>query len=128
MDNLRKCLPSVLTSLEREASERHDGQAFGLATFVKSYKFVATLLMLSDILPPLANLSRAFQRKDLDYTLVKLLVAGTRATLQNLMASPGQYFASLDQFLDSDLESFNIEVPAVNTFRATISSKYTWML
>ena len=52
--------------------------------------------MLSDILPPLANLSRTFQRKDLDYTLVKPLVAGTRATLLNLMASPGQYFASLD--------------------------------
>ena len=124
VDNLRKCLPSVITSLEREASERHDAQALGLATFVKLYKFVATLLMLSDILPPLANLSRAFQRKDLDYTLVKPLVVGTRATLQNLMASPGQYFASLNQFLDSDLESFNIEVPAVNTFRATIYSKY----
>ena len=102
----------TLASLEREASERHDARALGLATFVKSYKFVATLLMLSDILPPLANLSRAFQRKDLDYTLVKPL------------ASPGQYFASLDQFLDSDLESFNIEVPAINTFRATIYSKY----
>ena len=123
-DNLRKCLPSVITSLEREASKRHDAQALGLARFVQSYKFVATLLMLSDILPPLANLSRAFHRKDLDYTLVNPLVAGTRGTLQDLMASPGQYFATLNQFLNSNLESFNIEVPAVNTFRATIYSKY----
>ena len=36
VNNLRKCLPSVITSLEREASERHDAQALGLATFVKS--------------------------------------------------------------------------------------------
>ena len=105
VDNLRNCLPSVITSLEREASEQHNAQALGLAAFVKSYKFVATLLMLSDILPPLSNLSRAFQRKDLDSTLFKPLVAGTRAMLQNLMASPGQYFASLDQFLYSDLKS-----------------------
>ena len=34
VDNLRKCLPSVITSLEREASKRHDEQALGLATFV----------------------------------------------------------------------------------------------
>lgn len=46
----------VITSLEREASERHDAQALGLATFVKSYQFVATLLKLSDVLPPPAYL------------------------------------------------------------------------
>lgn len=46
--NLCKCLPSVIVSLEGEANERHDAQALGLATFVKTYKFVATLLMLSD--------------------------------------------------------------------------------
>ena len=33
--NLRQCLPSVLTSLEREATERNDAQAHGLAVFVK---------------------------------------------------------------------------------------------
>ena len=63
VENLRKCLPSVINSLEREASERHDAEALGLATFVKKYKFVATLLMLSDVLPPLASLSRAFQKR-----------------------------------------------------------------
>ena len=84
--------------------------------------------MLSGILPPLANFSRAFQRKDIDYTLVKPLVAETRATLQNVMASPDQNFASLDQFLDTNLKSFNIEVPAINTFRATIYSKYLYVV
>ena len=29
--NFRQCLPSVLVSLEREAMERHDAQAHGLA-------------------------------------------------------------------------------------------------
>ena len=80
--------------------------------------------MLADVLPPLANLSRAFQRKDLDYTLVKPLVSGTKATLQNLKTTPGQHFATLDHVLATDLENFSIQVPAVDTFKTTIYDKY----
>ena len=35
VSNLRRCLPSVIASLEREASERHDAQSLGLARFVQ---------------------------------------------------------------------------------------------
>ena len=35
VSNLRRCLPAVLCSLEREAAERHDCQALGLVTFMK---------------------------------------------------------------------------------------------
>ncbi len=55
--NFRKCFTSVITSLEREAEELNCAQAAGLVAFVKKYKFVAALYMLSDILPPLVNLS-----------------------------------------------------------------------
>ena len=58
IDNLRRCLPSVLSSLEREASERSCAQAHGLATFVKEFSFVAAVYMLSDLLPPLALISQ----------------------------------------------------------------------
>ena len=124
VNNLRKCLKSVITSLEREADERHDAQALGLATFVKTYNFVATLLMLSDILPPLATLSRAFQRKDLDYSLVKPLVSGTLASLHNLKASPGQHFSCLDKVLDEDLAGFNISVRHSLNFKENVYDKY----
>ena len=124
VNNLRKYLRSVITSLEREADERHDAQALGLATFVKTYNFVATLLMLSDILPPLASLSRAFQRKDLDYSLVKPLVSGTLATLHNLKASPGQHFTSLDKVLDEDLAGFDISTRHSYNFKENIYNKY----
>ena len=62
VENLQKCLQSVIISLEQEAADHNDAQALGLAVYVKSYKFVATLLMLSVILPPLALLSRAFKK------------------------------------------------------------------
>ena len=112
VSNLRRCLPSVIASLEREASERHDVQALGHARFVRKYEFVATLLMLSDILPPLASLSCAMQREDLNYSLVKPLVTGTIVTLTNLKQTPGEHFNSLEIVLDEDLQDFSIQHPS----------------
>jgi len=66
--------------------------------------------MLADILPPLAKLSRAFQQKDLDYILVKPLVAGTKATLQNLKTTSGDHFASLQRVISRDLEAFEFQL------------------
>lgn len=43
LSHLWQCLPSVLTSLEREATERHDAQARGLALFVKDFFFVVSV-------------------------------------------------------------------------------------
>ena len=61
--NLRRCLPSVVASLEHEAEEWNCAQATGLVSFVKRYKFVTSLYMMSDILPPLANLSVHFNER-----------------------------------------------------------------
>ena len=48
VSNLRRCLPSVIASLEREAEERNNAEASGLAAYVKTYKFVAALYMFSE--------------------------------------------------------------------------------
>ena len=98
--NLRLCLPSVLASLEREATERSDAQAHGLALFVKNSFFVASLYFLADILPPLANLSRAFQRKSIDFSMVKPLVQGTKQCIEALTVNEGAIFSTLS----SDME------------------------
>ena len=69
VSNLKRCLPSVITNLEREA-EQNCAQTADLVGFIKQYKFVASLYMLSDVLPPLADRSRAFQK-----TLILLLLS-----------------------------------------------------
>ena len=125
VQNLRQCFPSVLASLEREASERHDAQALGLSSFMETYKFLATLLMLCDILPCMACLSKAFQKQDLDYTLIKPLISGSIATLNNLKTSPGEHFLSLDKFLEEKLMDFGIVLPNASfDFKTAIYDKY----
>lgn len=58
---LKVCLPAVLVSLSREASERNDVTAHGLYHFMTDFKFIATTYMCCDVLAPLALLSRAWQ-------------------------------------------------------------------
>ena len=101
----------MIVSLEREATERTCVHAHGLAVFVRKYEFVATLHMLSDVLPPLAQLSRAFQTKDIDFSMVRSLVAATIATIHTLKDHPGEHFHSLPEVL-KNLQQFNVSNPS----------------
>ena len=94
-------MPSVLTSLEREATERNDAQAHGLAVFVKDSFFVASVYFLSDILPPLAQLSRAFQKTSIDFSIVKPLVQGTKDRIKELSANHGDVFKTLPSVMEN---------------------------
>lgn len=126
VSHLRKCFPSVVVSLEREAQERNNAEAAGLATFVKKYTFVAALYMFSDVLPPLACLSRAFQRQDIDFTAVKPLVMGTKATVDALLLTPGEFFGGLSSAL-SELEEYDVQQPntsMIQRFKSNVYEKY----
>ena len=126
VSNLRRCLPSVITSLEREAVERYNAEASGLAAFVKTYKFVSALYMFCDVLPPLAGLSRAFQKHDIDFTVVKPLVAGTKAAIDALLLVPGDCYSSLPTVLP-ELEEFGVQQPTdhqVQQFKQHVYDKY----
>lgn len=87
-----KSLPSIITSLQKEATERNDAPALGLRKFTCTYQFVASLYMMSDILPILSHLSRLFQKKSLDFSLIKPLIKSTVTHLETLKAVPGSFF------------------------------------
>ena len=108
VSHLRKCFSSVLVILEREALEKkNSAEAAGLVSFVKRYKFVTALYMFSDVLPPLAGLSRTFQKQDIDFTVVKPLVVSIKVTIDALLLTPGEFFQSLSDKL-SDLEEYGV--------------------
>lgn len=74
----------------------------------------------------MACLSKAFQKQDLDYTLIKPLISGSIATLTSLKTSPGEHFLSLDKFLEEKLlEDFGIALPIASfNFKIEIYDKY----
>ena len=74
VDAVRRSLTSLLLSLDREASERADPTAVGLLTLCKTYKFVATLMLMSDILSMLISCPYCFRWKPLIFLqLTRLL-------------------------------------------------------
>lgn len=103
-----QCLPSLITSLECEASERHDATAAGLATFVKSPSFVCTLAMLGDVLPHLNRLSKLFQKTSVDFTLVDPLVSSTQMTLLRLLEYPAENMTNLPTRFEQ-LEEYGVK-------------------
>ena len=122
VSHLRQCFKSVILSLEKEGTERHNAEAAGLLSFIRSYKFIASL----DILPPLASLSRAFQRKDVNFTVVKPLVSGTQAAISALLAFPDEHFKSLPSVL-AELQKYGVTTPSdreVEFFKINIYDKY----
>ena len=80
---LRDILLSVMVSLEREGEERGDIKAVGLFHLMRKLNFVATLVLLCDVLPPINCLSLEFQKTKLDFSKVNITL---RATLSSLTA------------------------------------------
>ena len=67
---LKKVLPCVIISLDRETEERKDIIAAGLHHFLNDVTFVETMLLLCDILPTVNRLSKTFQFENIDYSVV----------------------------------------------------------
>ena len=96
---IRRTLPSLLTTLEREVGERDDAVARGLVHAVKCYKFVATTYLLSDLLPHLSTLSLVFQRESVDLYIIGPQITTTIASLRHLREHSGPYMSQLDEML-----------------------------
>ena len=64
-------LPNVIVGLEREVVKQGEFITLSLVTMTKSYNFVATLYLFSNILPHNYRLSRILQDKQVDLTMIK---------------------------------------------------------
>ena len=73
VDALRRCLKAVYTTLQNEAAEG-EATAHGLCNEIEKPTFVALLLLLSNILGVLGNLSCTFQLAQLNLLIVEQLV------------------------------------------------------
>ena len=104
-----RSLPSLLVSLDREASENGEPTALGLYKFMKSYKFVASVYLLSDILPHLGCLSRIFQKENVNLSLIQPCLKSTIDAIKKYEDDPGPNLSKLDEVLVTELKDFQIE-------------------
>ena len=97
VDALRRCLKAVYTTLQNEAAEG-EATAHGLCNEIEKPTFVALLLLLSNILGVLGNLSRTFQLAQLNLLVVEQLVTDAKAALGVIKDKPleGGYMIELD--------------------------------
>lgn len=100
---LVKVLPAVITSLEREASERGDALAVGLCKVVKEYNFISSLFMC-DVLPPVTHLSCIFQSSTIDLGVMDSQVKSTIQTLELLQERSGVFTKKLESNISSSLD------------------------
>ena len=100
VDALRKSIMSVKLLMEQE-DETGNAVALGLSIQLKKPAFIATLLVLSDVLSLLGNLSRCFQSNTLNLLSVEDVVRDCKSALSELKDYPlqGGYSMELGSLL-----------------------------
>ena len=78
----------LIDTLEYIHEDTGKPEALGLLRTMKTYNFMATLMMLSDVFPVLACLSRALQAKTADFTLVASQLTYVQHSLQQIKERP----------------------------------------
>ena len=97
--SIRRTLHSLFATLERAVAEKEDAVARGLLHAMKTYKFVATIYLLSDVLPLLTTLSLVFQKESVNLTTIQPQVNATITALIMLRNQPGVHLQKLDDVL-----------------------------
>lgn len=86
--SVRQCLPALIRTFEELYEENGDAEAYGLSRLLCTYKFVACLYMLCDILHTVAKLQAGLQAKELDLASIPVLVDSTLSRLIELKEDP----------------------------------------
>ena len=135
---LKKILPSVLLSLERESEERGDVVAAGLFHMMSKWEFIAILLLLCDILPTVNRLSCQFQEASVDFSQIELYQQATVKALEAKKAKSiyDSNFQSLVESISKNgikvevqeekLSAFNtnVKIPFIDQLTANISGRF----
>ena len=95
------CFPALIVALSREASERKDAAAKAYLAHISKVEFVASLLMLQDLLPHLTRLSKVFQKSSFNFSDLQPALDVAMASVEQLRIMPGSNEQQLEQFLES---------------------------
>lgn len=97
-------LVGILVDLKKAiAEDKKDALAVGLYQVVRSYNFLATLLLFADVIPLLTKLTLAFQKTDADLSTVFDAIPILRQELERLRTdapAAGSHLAKLPQLIE----------------------------
>ena len=99
-----RTMPSLIASLEREASERKEPAAVGLIKSVKTYYFIACCKLLSKILPHINRLSLLFQCEDVDLSAIQPNLDATIHAIRLYRESE----IETNQLIENELSEFRL--------------------
>ena len=85
---VRQSLPALVSTFNNIYEESGDAEAFGVSQLLCTYKFVACLYMLCDVLHTVAKLHGSLQSKQLDFATVSVMVESTIKRLREFKESP----------------------------------------
>ena len=85
---VRQVLPALVQTFKDIHAESGDAEAYGLSVLLCTYKFVACLYMLCDVLHTVAKLQGSLQTKDLDLSMVPMMVQTIVGRLRELKDHP----------------------------------------
>ena len=86
---VQQTLQAIVATFEAIYEESGHAEANGIAKLMCTYKFVACLYMLCDVLHTVAKLQGSLQAKELDLATVPVMVKGTLTRLVELKEHPG---------------------------------------
>ena len=115
---IRCSMRPLIDTFEHIHEDTVEPEALGMLRTMKTYKFVATLMMLMDVLPVLTCLSRALQAKAEDFTLVASQLTYVQHSLQQIKEHPNdQEYLSTDHDTVTDLAIGVVDLEAAREFQ-----------
>lgn len=107
VSTLRRILPAAIVHMEEEANSG-DALALGIVQVMRTYYFIGSVYLLSDILPHLSRLSHLFQERDIDFSKVHVHVSNTIEVLETMKTYKGPYMQKLSAALEGELSACRI--------------------
>ena len=100
LNNVFCCWASITTTLGDEASDEGKGnaKAKGLYKAFTKFEFIATMHFLMDAVPVMQNVSKAFQKVDVDFSVVMPIVTSTVEALAAMKETNGPH---LNKYISS---------------------------
>ena len=92
---LKSSYPAIVLTLDHIYEETHEPEALGISNALCKANTIEAVYLLDNVLPPVANLSKALQAKNLDLSAISHLVNATLLTIGEIVQPSAKWILEL---------------------------------